>query len=143
MNNNESMQKHYCRAWAYKEQMVEFWHQPDAESAATSFAHWYRSVSRSPLPKIKKVAKTLKAHFGNLLIYFKHRITNALAEGLNSKVQAIKADARGYRRFGNYRTRILFFAANWTSLLNPLTPCPTTAFPKEPGVLQDEYSNAL
>jgi len=98
-----------ARAWAYKEQMVEFWHQPDAETAALFFAHWYRSVSRSRLPKIKKVAKMLKAHLANLLTYFKHRITNALTEGFNSKIQSIKADARGFRRFENYRTRILFF----------------------------------
>ena len=92
-----------------KEQIIKFWYQPDAESAATFFAHLYRNVSRSRLPKVKKVAKTLKAHLGNLLTYFKHRIANALAEGFNSKIQAIKADARGFRRFENYRTRILLF----------------------------------
>jgi len=37
-----------------------------------------------------------------------HPITNALSEGFNSKIQAIKADARGFRRFENYRYRILF-----------------------------------
>ena len=36
-------------------------------------------------------------------------ITNAVTEGLNSKIQAIKANARGFRSFLNYRTRILFF----------------------------------
>ena len=34
--------------------------------------------------------------------------TNALTEGFNSKIQAIKADARGFRSFPNYRIRILF-----------------------------------
>lgn len=98
-----------ARAWAYKEQMVEFWNQADAEEAAAFFALWYRSAMRSRLPRIKKVARTLNAHLGNLLTYFRHRITNALTEGFNSKIQAIKADARGFRRFENYRTRILFF----------------------------------
>jgi transposase len=58
---------------------------------------------------MKKVAKSLKAHLNGLLTYFTHRITNALTEGFNSKIQAIKADARGFRSFENYRTRILFF----------------------------------
>jgi transposase len=98
-----------ARAWAYKEQMVEFWHQPDAEAGNAFFQNWYRSVMRSRLPKMKKVAKTLKAHLGGLLTYFKYRITNALTEGYNSKIQALKADARGFRRFENYRARILFF----------------------------------
>ena len=61
------------------------------------------------LPKVKAVARTLKAHLVNLLTYFQHPITNATTEGFNSKIQAIKADARGFRRFVNYRARILFF----------------------------------
>jgi len=42
-------------------------------------------------------------------------------EGFNSKIQAIKADARGARRFENYRTRILFFCGklDMTPMLAP------------------------
>lgn len=98
-----------AKAWAYKEQMVEFWHQPDAETGKAFFDQWYRSVMHSKLPAVKRVARSLKAHLSGLLTYFKHRITNALTEGFNSKIQALKADARGFRRFENYRTRILFF----------------------------------
>lgn len=97
------------RAWLYKEQMVEFWGQPDAAAGKRFFSQWYRTVMRSRLPKVKAVAKTLKSHLVNLLTYFQHRITNAVTEGFNSKIQAIKADARGFRRFENYRARILFF----------------------------------
>jgi len=64
---------------------------------------------RRKLEPVKKVARTLKAHLVHLLTYFQHPITNALTEGFNSKIQAIKADARGFRRFENYRARILFF----------------------------------
>jgi transposase len=98
-----------ARAWACKEQMAEFWQQPDAEAGNAFFQQWYRSVTGSRLPRLKKVAKALKARLGGLLTHFKHRITNALTEGFNSKIQALKADARGFRRFQNYRTRILFF----------------------------------
>jgi transposase len=97
------------RAWLYKEQMVEFWGQADAASGERFFTKWYRTVMRSQLPKVKAVARTLKAHLVNLLTYFQHPITNATTEGFNSKIQAIKADARGFRRFENYRARILFF----------------------------------
>ena len=34
--------------------------------------------------------------------------TNAVAEGLNSKIQLIKAGARGFRNFANFRVAILF-----------------------------------
>jgi transposase len=117
-----------ARAWAYKEQMVEFWHQPDAEAGNAFFHQWYRTVMRSQLPKLKKVARTLKAHLGGMLTYFKHRITNALTEGFNSKIQAIKADARGFRCFPNYRARILFFCGK-LDMLPTLASAPTHNIP--------------
>jgi len=35
--------------------------------------------------------------------YIKHQLTNAVAEGLNSKIQALKSAARGFRNIQNYR----------------------------------------
>lgn len=98
-----------ARAWAHKETFVEFWAQPDIAAGLEFFKNWFRAVRRSKLEPLKKVALTLKEHLSGLLNYFVHPITNALTEGFNSKIQAIKADARGFRRFANYRTRILFF----------------------------------
>jgi transposase len=115
-----------AKAWAYKEQMVEFWQQPDADAGNAFFQQWYRSVMHSRLPKMKKVAKSLKTHLSGLLTYFKHRITNALTEGFNSKIQAIKADARGFRRFENYRTRILFFCGKLDLLPHVHSPATHT-----------------
>ncbi|MBM3867053.1 MAG: transposase, partial [Verrucomicrobia bacterium] len=40
------------------------------------------------------------------------------------RIQAIKADARGFRRFANYRTRILFFCGKLD--LAPHVPSPLT-----------------
>jgi len=60
------------------------------------------------LKPMVKVAKMLKRHLNGLMSYFRHRISNAVSEGLNSKIQAIKASARGFRNFENYRNRILF-----------------------------------
>jgi transposase len=51
----------------------------------------------------------LKSHLANLLTYLKHPITNAVTEGLISKIQSLKTAARGFRNFRNYRIRILFF----------------------------------
>ena len=98
-----------ARAWAHKETFVEFWSQPDMASGLEFFHRWFRAARRSKLAPLKKVALTLKAHLHGLLNYFTHPITNALTVGFNSKIQAIKADARGFRRFENYRARILFF----------------------------------
>ena len=112
-----------ARAWAYKEQFVEFWGQPDAAQGFDFFTQWKRSVMRSRLTKVKAVAKTLHQHLTNLLTYFMHPITNAVSEGFNSRIQAIKADARGFRRFINYRSRILFHCGK----LNMLPVLPESA----------------
>ena len=56
-----------------------------------------------------KVAKMIKKRLANVLTYFKHHITNAISEGFNSRIQSLKANARGFRSFENYRTRILFY----------------------------------
>ncbi len=50
----------------------------------------------------------LKRHLDGLLNYFDHQVSNATAEGFNSRIQSIKSAARGFRRFENYRLRVLF-----------------------------------
>ena len=51
----------------------------------------------------------LHRRLDNLLTYMRHPITNAVAEGFNSKIQNLKSSARGFRSFANYRLRILFY----------------------------------
>jgi transposase len=98
-----------ARAWLHKENFEGFWHMSSRWFGQTYLQDWYRRAIRSRLEPIKRCARTLKAHATGLLNYFAHRITNALCEGFNSKIQQIKAAARGFRTFRNYRTRILFY----------------------------------
>jgi len=51
----------------------------------------------------------IKGRLSNMLTYFKHRITNAMSERYNSRIQAITSNARGFKNFDTNRTRILFF----------------------------------
>ena len=97
------------RAWAIKENFRYFWDYKYAGNAAKFFKKWYAWAIRSRLDPIKKVAKMLKGHLDGLLSYFRHRVTNATAEGFNSRIQSIKSAARGFRNFQNYRLRILFY----------------------------------
>lgn len=97
------------RAWAIKENFRHFWECEDAEAAGCFFKQWYGWAIRSRLDPIKKVARMLTVHQAGLLSYFRHRVTNALTEGFNSRIQSIKSAARGFRNFANYRLRILFY----------------------------------
>ena len=97
------------RAWAIKESFRHFWSYCYHGSAENYFHEWYDWAVRSQLKPIVKVAKMIKKRFRNILTYFTHHITNAKAEGFNSRIQSIKSNARGFRNFQNYRIRILFF----------------------------------
>ena len=97
------------KAWQVKENFAGFWEQPNAEIGARYFANWSAAALRLKLGPVSKVVKTLSHYLTGLLSYFVHRITNAMSEGFNSKIQSLKSAARGFRSFANYRIRILFF----------------------------------
>lgn len=98
-----------AKAWYIKELFRHFWTRRDVAFARSFFERWYKKAFDTGLPEIRKVARMLKKHLENILTYFECYITNAASEGLNSKIQAIKANARGFRNFENYRVSILFF----------------------------------
>lgn len=97
------------RAWAIKEALRKFWDYEYVGSARKYFGWWYGWAVRSRLKPIVEVAKMLKRHLEGLLNFTRHRVTNAMTEGFNSKVQHLKYSARGLRNFESYRRRILFF----------------------------------
>jgi len=54
------------------------------------FTAWYSWSIRSRLDSTKKVARMIKAHLNQILKWFTCRISNAVSEGLNSKIQTSK-----------------------------------------------------
>ncbi len=97
-----------------------FWSYHHKGYAKRFFDNWYTWASRSRLTPIGKKAKMLKRHLPNLLTYVKHKITNSMVEGFNSKIQTIKSNARGFRDFNSYRIKILFYCGK-LNLLPPET----------------------
>ncbi|MBW1941784.1 MAG: ISL3 family transposase [Deltaproteobacteria bacterium] len=96
------------RAWAIKESLRHFWDYSYPKNAEKYFKRWYFWATHSRLKPMIKAAKTLKRHLPNILTYFKHHITNAVTEGLNSKIQTVKQMACGFRNREHYRKAILF-----------------------------------
>ena len=97
-----------ARAWAINDAFSHFWSYVYHGPAQKFFERWYSWAIRSQLEPIKKVARMLKERFDNTLTYLTHRITNAIAEGLNAKIQWIKRPARGCGNRESFRTSILF-----------------------------------
>ena len=96
------------RAWAIKETLRELWHYVYPEAGRRFWKRWYFWATHSRLKPILEAAATLKRHVANILTYFRHRITNAVSEGLNSKIQTIKKMAYGFRNLDHFKTAIYF-----------------------------------
>ena len=96
------------RAWAIKENLRHFWNYTRRGWAMRHSKSWYFWATHSRLKPIIDAARTLKRHLAGLLSYFAHPITNAGAEGLNGRIQAIRVSARGYRNREHFKTAIYF-----------------------------------
>lgn len=97
------------RAWAIKESLRALWDYTTLGWAKRFFATWFWWATHSRLEPVRALAHLLKRHLHNILTYCKHRVTNAVAEGLNSKIMAIKRRACGYRNKEHFQIAIYFF----------------------------------
>jgi len=84
-----------ARAWAIKESLRGLWSYHRKGWAELYWKEWYFWATHSRLKPVKKVARMIRNHLENVLTYFDHRITNAVSEGLNSKIQTIKKTPTG------------------------------------------------
>jgi transposase len=85
-----------ARAWAIKESLRGLWRYQRKGWAELYWKQWYFWATHSRLKPVKKVARTIRNHLENVLTYFDHRITNAVSEGLNSKIQTVKKTPAGF-----------------------------------------------
>lgn len=108
------------RAWQLRELFRYFWEETDAVGGREFFDRWYSWAIRSRLQPVKKVARMLKGRLDRILTWFTSRISNATSEGFNSRIQAIKSAARGFRIFEHYRIRILFFCGKLNLKPHPI-----------------------
>jgi transposase len=71
----------------------------EAEPVFKKLVSWLR---RSRLEPMKSAANTLKKYKKEILSYFYTRLTNAVAEGINSLIQSAKRRARGFGTIEGY-----------------------------------------
>jgi len=97
-----------ARAWAIKESLRDLWDYTRKGWASAHFRRWYFWATHSRLEPVIRAARTFHRHLQNVLTYFKHRVTNAVCEGVNSKIQTIIKMAYGYRNREHLKTAIYF-----------------------------------
>ena len=97
-----------ARAWELKETVMAIFDLKASWAARRNFEAWYQWAIRSKLEPIKRVARTLHKYWDQIENYFRHRITNAGAEAINTKIQQVKARSRGFRSRERFREAIYF-----------------------------------
>jgi len=96
------------RAWALKESLRELWSYRSPFWAMRYWKRWHNWATHSQLKPMIRAAATVKRFLQPIFNFFRHRITNAVAEGLNSKIQAVKRMANGFRNTEHFKTAIYF-----------------------------------
>ena len=96
------------RVWSFKDNFRHFFEFDKIKDAYDFFRNWYQAAAALGNRHLTKVAEMLRDHLNGLLAYIEHRVTNSYAEAENSKIQILKASARGYHKFENFRIAILF-----------------------------------
>lgn len=97
-----------ARAWAIKEALRTLWDCPSEADARAFWKRWYFWATHSRLKPMIAAAKLIWRHLPNVMTYFTHRITNAVAEGMNSKIATIQKRACGFRNPEHFKTAVYF-----------------------------------
>jgi transposase len=97
-----------ARAWAMKDAFRHIWEYRSIPAARAFFERWQAWAIRSRLTPMIHVAGIIRRHLENILNYLNHRITNAVTEGLNAKIQWIKYSSRGFRDRERFKAAIYF-----------------------------------
>jgi transposase len=97
-----------ARAWAMKDAFRHIWEYRSIPAARAFFERWQAWAIRSRLKPMIHVAGIIRRHLENILNYLNHRITNAVTEGLNAKIQWIKYSSRGFRDRERFKAAIYF-----------------------------------
>lgn len=97
-----------AKAWKVKELLRAFWQCAEEPEATAYFKAWCREAMATRLEPVQKVVRMLKTHWQHILAYFRHRLSNATAEGLNSRIQHLIQRACGYRNRDRFKRDVLF-----------------------------------
>lgn len=65
------------------------------DAARLSMAGWYNKVEEAGLHSFNIIAATFHEHYDEILNFYNHRSSNAMAESFNAKIKLFRANLRG------------------------------------------------
>lgn len=98
-----------CKAWYIRENFKSLFGERTIQDAFSLFSRWSEDALKAKLKEVTKVVEMFQNHLKGVLNAMVRTLNNAMAERLNGKIQELKTVGRGYRRFENFRSAILFF----------------------------------
>jgi len=117
-----AMNRNLHKAYLLKEDFAEFYACQNHDEAEAFLRQWTRRCKQSNLLPFQDLARRLTRWKEGILAYFKHRITNAVSEGINNKIKVLKRRSYGFHDFQYFVLKIM----DATGALPSLTPIPHT-----------------
>lgn len=94
-------------AYYLKDDLRQFWEQPDYHAASRFLTRWCRRAEISGIRLLQKFGQTLRGHRSGLLAWYAHPISTGPLEGVNNKIKLLQRRAYGYRDLELFKLRIL------------------------------------
>lgn len=76
--------------------------------ACVHLDQWIAMAKSSPLAPMRTLAKSIEKRKEGIVRVFRLGVTNAAAESLNARIQAVRVKCRGHRHFQAFRNSVLF-----------------------------------
>jgi transposase len=93
-------------AYYLKEDLRQFWEQPDKSSARRFLRDWIARADASGITVLKKFARIMHLREFGLLAWYDHPISTGPLEGTNNKIKTIQRRAYGFRDQQYFTLRI-------------------------------------
>lgn len=90
-----------------KEDLRQFWGQPDKATASRVLEDWIRRAEASCIKVLQKFAVTLATYRTGILAYYDCRISTGPLEGANNKIKTMQRQAYGFRHQEFFKLKIL------------------------------------
>jgi transposase len=94
-------------AYYLKEDLRQVWMQPNKRVARRVLCDWLARARASGQPILAQFADTLDEHQDGILAYYDYPISTGPLEGSNTKIQAMKRQAYGFRDHEFFKLKIL------------------------------------
>ena len=94
-------------AYYLKEDLRQIWSQPNKRTARRVLRDWLARARASGIRMLSQMADTLESYQEGILAYYEYPISTGPLEGTNTKIQAMKRQAYGFRDREFFKLKIL------------------------------------